>query len=352
MELLALGAGLLTILVGAELFTNGVEWLGRRLGLAQGAVGGVLAAVGTALPETVIPLVAILIAGSSSGSAGDEIGVGAILGSPFMIATLAMFVTGVGVLLWRRRRATGTRLSIDTAAVATDVRFFFVAYAIAVGAALLPAELGAARYVAAAAALVVYALYVRRHLTADADEESEDLSRLRLAAINLRHHRARPDAPRLWTVLLQVAVALALIVGGAILFVDGVEALSLGFGVNPALLALIIAPIATELPEMFNSLIWVRQGKDTLAMGNLTGALVFQAAIPTTVGMVLATQSWAVTGDTILAFASAAIAFASAAFIFLPMAGRGSLSARHLLIGGVFYVAYVGVVIGRVAGLW
>jgi cation:H+ antiporter len=352
MELLALGVGLLTILVGAELFTNGVEWLGRRLGLSQGAVGGVLAAVGTALPETVIPLVAILLAGSSAGSAGDEIGVGAILGSPFMIATLAMFVTGTGVLVWRSRRASGTRLTIDTASVAKDVRFFFLAYAIAVGAALLPAELGAWRYVAAAAVLVVYGLYVRRHLTAVPDIDSAELKGLRLAAVDIRHHRSRPDAPRLATVLFQVALALALIVGGAIIFVDGVEQLSLGLGINAALLALVIAPVATELPEMFNSLIWVRQGKDTLAMGNLTGALVFQSAIPTTIGMTLATQSWAVTGDTVLAFASAAIAFASAALIFLPTARRGYLSARHLLVGGLFYVVYVGLVMGRVLGLW
>jgi cation:H+ antiporter len=49
------------ILVGAELFTNGIEWFGNRLQLAEGAVGSVLAAVGTALPETMIPIVAIVV---------------------------------------------------------------------------------------------------------------------------------------------------------------------------------------------------------------------------------------------------------------------------------------------------
>ena len=59
-------------------------------------------------------------------------------------------------------------------------------------------------------------------------------------------------------------------------------------GRDPALLALVIAPIATELPEKFNSLIWVRQGKDTLAMGNITGAMVFQSCIPTAVALIFA----------------------------------------------------------------
>ena len=43
------------ILLGAELFTNGIEWFGHRLNLAEGAVGSVLAAVATAMPETLIP---------------------------------------------------------------------------------------------------------------------------------------------------------------------------------------------------------------------------------------------------------------------------------------------------------
>ena len=116
------------------------------------------------------------------------------------------------------------------------------------------------------------------------------------------------------------------------------------------LLALIIAPIATELPEKFNSIIWVRQGKDTLAMGNITGAMVFQSCIPTVVGVVFAAEAWTVTG-LLVTFASAGIAFIATAVIFLPMVRRGTLSGVHLLIGGFFYLAYAILVIGRLAGL-
>ena len=89
-----LAASLVVILAGAELFTNGIEWVGEGFGLSEGAVGSVLAAVGTALPETLLPIVAIL----SGHSAGDEIGIGAILGAPFMLTTLAMFALGVTVV--------------------------------------------------------------------------------------------------------------------------------------------------------------------------------------------------------------------------------------------------------------
>jgi cation:H+ antiporter len=77
LEVTVLFVALVTILVGAELFTNGIEWFGHHLDLAEGAVGSVLAAVGTALPETMIPIIAILFA---AGDAGEAIGVGAVLG--------------------------------------------------------------------------------------------------------------------------------------------------------------------------------------------------------------------------------------------------------------------------------
>jgi cation:H+ antiporter len=95
----------------------------------------------------------------------------------------------------------------------------------------------------------------------------------------------------------------------------------------------------------------VRNGKDTLAMGNITGAMVFQSCIPTSIGIVLAAGAWTITQDSLLSFISAGIAFASAAVIFLPMARRGSLTGKHLLIGGLFYVGYVGLVLAHLAGV-
>jgi cation:H+ antiporter len=112
----------------------------------------------------------------------------------------------------------------------------------------------------------------------------------------------------------------------------------------------VIAPIATELPEKFNSVIWVRQGKDTLAMGNITGAMVFQSTIPTVVALVFAADHWVIGPGTTIAFASAGIAFLSTAAIFIPMARRGRLTGRALLVGGPFYIAYLALVIAAISG--
>jgi cation:H+ antiporter len=338
---------LVVILVGAELFTNGVEWFGKRLDLAEGAVGSVLAAVGTALPETMIPLIAIVFAG---GTAGTKIGIGAILGAPFMLATLAMFVTGMAILAFRRRRPTGTRARVDLGLVTRDVRAFLVAYAVAIGAAFLPSSLRPFSWVVAVGLVLLYVRYVRSHLAAERDSGLEDPGPLRLRRLS-RTARREPDwPPHLAIVVLQVVVALACIIVGAAFFVDAADRVALALGVDGTLLALVIAPIATELPEKFNSVIWVRQGKDNLALGNITGAMVFQSAIPPSVALVFAPGAWAVGEGTFIAFVSAGIAAASLAVILLPAMRNRQLTGRGLLAGGGFYVAYICLVLATIAG--
>ena len=334
------------ILAGAELFTNGVEWMGHKLELAEGATGSVLAAVGTALPETMIPLIAILFSRSEGSS---EIGIGAILGAPFMLATLAMFVTGVAVLAVARGRSDGDVMVVDTGVLWHDIRFFAVAYVAAIAVAFVPADLVWPRWVVAVLLLCIYGYYVRGHLGAEGGGGEADLAPLRMHRLD-RRAPAHPAPPRLRIVTAQVVAALGLIVLGAYAFVGSVGHLAGSLGVDQALLALVIAPIATELPEKFNSVIWVRQGKDTLAMGNITGAMVFQSAIPTVIALAFAPDHWAITGDTVLAFASAGIAFVSTAAVFIPMIRTGRLLGRRLLVGGAFYLVYLGIVVAHLGG--
>src|SRR3989449_10621656 len=93
------------ILVGAEVFTNGVEWLGIKLRISEGATGSILAAIGTATPETLIPVVAILFTNTPDA---DEIGVGAVLRAPFMLGTLVMLLIGVTPFALPARRQRNT----------------------------------------------------------------------------------------------------------------------------------------------------------------------------------------------------------------------------------------------------
>ena len=360
MDILILVGALLLILLGAELFTNGIEWFGHKLNLAEGAVGSVLAAVATAMPETLIPVIAIVgpALRGEQGSTSEEIGVGAILGAPFMLATLTMFVTGLAVLISSRGDRRSTRMNINVPVLTRDVLFFLGAYAVAIGSALIPPSLTPARWLVAAGLVIGYGLYVRAHFADEAEgSEAGELAPLHatrlpgLAAkesVEIEFFPISRDAgkrdvevrvPSLRIVIAQVALALALIVLGAQVFVGAVEHVALSIGIEAKILALIVAPIATELPEKLNSVLWVRVGKDTLALGNVTGAMAFQSCLPAVLGILL--TEWTFGPGSVLAFASAGVAIVSTILIFGTMLRLGRLSAWTLLIGGPLYAVYV-----------
>jgi cation:H+ antiporter len=319
---------LVAILLGAAFFTNAIEILGGRLGMRQGAVGSLLAAVGTALPESMIAVVAILepVLTGNRSEEGALIGIGAILGAPFMLATLAMFVVGVSALIFRGRRDQGTSLRIDAATIGRDAGFFLVFFAVAAGVGLVELPL----YIKVVVALVLafgYGLYVRRTLSSG--EHLEEVPE-RLLLLPRRQH------PPLFAVVFQTLASLGVIIAGAHFFVDAVEHAAKGLGLPAGLIALILAPLATELPEKFNSVFWMRDGKATLALGNVTGAMMFQSTVPVAFGVLFTPWNLAP-----LDFFAVVLALASGGLFYLSLRLCGKLRAGRLMLGGLFYLAFV-----------
>lgn len=282
MEILLLLVSFAIILTGALLFTNAIEWMGHRMSLGEGAVGSLLAAVGTALPETLIAIVALL-----GGSKKEEVAIGAIVGAPFMLATIAMMLVGVSALAYRHRRKTGTTLDAHAPTLQRDLVFFLIFFALA-----LPFGFGAPHEVRIALGIVFflgYAYYVRRTLKGGGSiQEEETLNPLIMDRIP-----TRPEPP-MWLIIVQTLLGLGAMVGGAHLFVDELIKVAESFGVEALVLALILAPLATELPEKVNSFFWIRENKDSLALGNITGAMVFQSTIPVGIGLMF--TGWDLSG--------------------------------------------------------
>lgn len=317
------------VLAGAEVFVNGIEWLGKKLNLSEGAVGSVLAAVGTALPETIIPFIAIVFSG---GSQGSEIGVGAILGAPLMLSTLAMFVTGMAVVVFARRRQQGRKVVADYSTMRRDLRFFIPVYGTAIICGLIPPEYRNIQQIIAGGMILAYFIYVRIMITEERDIESDD-------DLPICYFCRNSNSPPLPIILLQVLVALGLIVLGAKLFVNSVQALAFIYQVPAFVLALIVTPIATELPEKFNSIIWISREKDTLALGNITGAMVFQSSLIPAMGIFL--TPWQLNKSALIA---AIIALTSASLILFEISSKKHVKARTLLLGGVMYAIFIGAV--------
>jgi cation:H+ antiporter len=333
---LMLVVGLVLILIGCDVFTNSIEWLGKKLNLNEGLLGSIFAAVGTALPETLIPIVAVILgATSSTGTThANDVGLGAIIGAPFMLATVAMFVTGIAVFSYTRSgRRADTRLRVNSRIISRDIRFFLAAFAISVVMSFIVNEV--ARVVVAIGLVGYYLFYVYRHATDTGeqteDEDVEDLSPL--------HFSRKNDDPPLSIVILQVFAGLGLIVGSAYLFVQYVGDVAGSIGITPLILSLIVVPLATELPEKFNSVLWVRRSKDTLALGNVTGAMVFQSTLPVSFGMVF--TDWRMSPVYAPAFAQALIALISAALLFGSILYWKRLTAIALVLAGIWYLVWI-----------
>jgi cation:H+ antiporter len=97
--------------------------------------------------------------------------------------------------------------------------------------------------------------------------------------------------------------------------------------------------LATELPEKLNSVIWLREDKDALALGNITGAMVFQSTIPVFLGVVF--TPWNL--DFINAL-SAVLTLIGGAVLFVLLLRKAPLKAGHLMGVGVLYAVFVAVV--------
>ncbi|MGC8667473.1 MAG: sodium:calcium antiporter [Chthonomonadales bacterium] len=315
---------LAVILMGCHLFTNGIEWAGHRLKLGEGAVGSILAAVGTTIPETLIAILA-LVFGFRTG-AGEDVGIGAILGAPLMLSTLAMFVTGVAVMVFARHGRRSKTLHVDEVVLRRDLRYFFIVFLGAAAASFVPST--ALRWAVAAGLIGLYGLYVRATFLHNPPQQiREHPGRLVL--------RRAPGPPPLWLVGTQVALSLTLLVLGAHTFVDALTHTARALGIRPLILSLFITPVATELPEKFNSVLWIRRKKDTLALGNISGAMVFQSSVPPAIGILF--TDWHLDAQSL---ACVGTSLAAAGTLWAGLRWRGRLTVGELLAGGAFYCIY------------
>jgi cation:H+ antiporter len=322
------------IYLACEWFVNAVEWLGARLKVGPLAVGTILAAAGTALPESVVTLVAILFGSKHSG---DDIGVGAALGGPLVVGTIAYAVTGVMLLSRRRTRVREMAGGIagaeppaapldgtDMRRLARDQTWFLAIFVVKVGLGLVAFAikpwLGLLFFAA-------YAVYFWRE-TGGSGEHAADED---LEPLKLQPRRTSPSTP---AVVAQTLATLIVIFLASQLFVRQLEWAGPAIGLSPIVVALLLSPVATELPEVMNAIIWVRQGKTPLALANISGAMMIQATVPSGIGL-LGTP-WHFDAPLVLA----GVATLLSVIYLLVLFRTGRATAGRLIVAAVFYVLF------------
>lgn len=317
--------GLFLILFSCELFTNAIEWTGKKFKLNEGITGSILAAVGTALPETMVPIIAIVFI---PGKSGEEIGIGAILGAPFMLSTLAFGITGLATIFYFFAKKRGLMLDVNDKILSNDILFFIVVYILAIFISLINVPF---KKWFGILFFLIYALYVYKTFLHERKEEEIEMQPL---------YFDKRENPSLNMVIIQDIISLAGIIIGARIFVSSIEHISLILNFSPFLFSLFVAPIATELPEKFNSIIWIGKKKDTLALGNISGAMVFQSSIVVAFGVIL--TEWTLNQRAIL---SAALAIISSLIIAMYMKLFKKLHSFILLTGIIIYISYIVIIL-------
>lgn len=339
--LLLLGCAVI-IYVACEWFVNAVEWLGLQLDVGPVAVGTILAAVGTALPESVVTLVAVTFGG---GAHGADIGIGAALGGPLVVGTIAYAVVGATLLVTNRRPARQSReavatttpggspqapvtadgdlIGVDAGRLARDQTWFLSIFVFKIGlgfvAFAIKGWLGLLFFAA-------YGVYFWREMRSESDTSPEDLEPLKL--------QPKRAVPARMAVATQSVVTLVIVFVASQLFVGQLEWAGPVLGLSPVVVALLLSPVATELPEIMNALIWVRQGKTQLALGNISGAMMIQTTVPSGLGLLFTPWRF----DTPLLLAGVATVASVVYLLLLLRIGR--LTPWRLVGAAVFYSAF------------
>jgi cation:H+ antiporter len=336
------------IYLSCEWFVNAVEWLGQRLNIGTMAVGTILAAFGTALPESVVTLVAV-----TTGPTAEirNIGVGAAMGGPLVLATVAYGVTGAILLLRRRSRrremvlvGVGAARLVErpvnedgnapdatladpahAARLAKDQRWFMAVFVVKVALGLVAFAikpwLGLLFFAA-------YGVYFWREIRSDTSGNQDEHE---LAPLKLQPRTARPATT---AVLVQTLGALTVIFVASQIFVHQLDAIGPILGLSGAITALLLSPIATELPEIMNAIIWVRQGKTQLALANISGAMMIQATVPSGLGLLF--TDWRL--DHALLW-SGAITMAAITYLLATLRAN-KLTPTRLAIAALLYLVF------------
>jgi cation:H+ antiporter len=307
------------IYFACEFFVNGVEWVGRKMSVGSTATGTILAAFGTALPESAVTFIAVVF---GKGDGHGALGIGAALGGPLALATIGYATVGVMLLLSRQPLKQTGNVREQFRRLSRDQGWFLSIFLVKLGVGLVAFSF---KPWLGIFFLGAYALYFWKEMSRDeSDEEEEEIEPLIIM-------RKRAGEPSLGLSVLQTTIAMMVIFAASRMFVSQLDALGPALGLRPQLLALLLSPIATELPETMNAIIWVRQGKHRLALANISGSMMIQATVPTAIGIFW--TPWLLDRSLILAGGITTLAIA----IMFVSFRRGVISRGLLAAMGLFY---------------
>lgn len=318
--LIMLAAAIL-IYISCEFFVNGIEWVGKAFNISESAVGSVLAAFGTALPESIVTFIAVVFGKNSNQK---DIGIGSALGGPLVLSTIAYAVVGISILIFSKRRKAGNFVNTNSSKLARDQIWFMCIFVFKIGLGLVAFAI---KPWLGFLFLLAYGVYFYKEMNVDSKNTVSRLEPLKFSS--------KSTSPKKSLILLQTILALILIFIGSQMFVQNLGTLSISLGIAPHMVSLLLSPVATELPETLNAIIWVKQGKENLALSNISGSMMIQATVPSALGIIF--TPWLLDKFLIL---SAIITFIAIFSLWITLR-KSHLSAKRLSLNALLYVVFI-----------
>jgi cation:H+ antiporter len=322
--ILLLIGSIVMVFIAAVLLVNALEWIGHHLKLGSSFVGAILSPLFTSMPELIVILVALFALG---GKSGEEIGVGTIIGQPFMASSLSYGLVGIAALTgFLLKKRSHTYLVVDQT---LSIPYIFITFMFPL--TLVPGFIHFVwvKYLFAVIFLGVFLFYIQlmyRRRLSELIEGAEELTLAKLIS----------KSPSFQIVILiaQLLIAMTLLYFGSQFLVTSVESISRSTNISPLGLALIIVPAATAIPETVNAIIWGYQGKDTLSLGSLVGEKILYSTFYPGLGLLL--TAWELDDHAVFSV----IATTVISLILLYFIKKQRLPWYGLFFGLFFFVAY------------
>jgi cation:H+ antiporter len=245
MTWLLLGAGLVLLVIGADLLVKGAARLAANFGVPALVIGLTVVAFGTSAPE-----LAVSVKAAFSGQA--ELAIANAVGSNIFNV---LFILGVAAVV--------SPLIISKQLIRQDVPIMVVVSIVAM-VMTLNGNINKWEAGILALGLLAYTAFLffqGKKKGADvSDEEVEEMLKVPVPA---------------WKNILMVVGGLALLVWGARWLVQSAVEIATAWGVNEAVIGLTIVAAGTSLPEVVTSVVATIKGQRDIAVGNVVGSNIF-----------------------------------------------------------------------------
>lgn len=317
---LLLASSLVAVFFSSLMFVNAIEYAGSRLNWSHSFTGAIVAPLFTSIPELALFIIAVFIHG---GTSGHLIGLGMIFGEPFMTSSLSYFLVFCSILAAFTLSGRKTH-SID---VDRSLSIPFVFVLLLFPFALLPGIIHSVylQYLMGFIFLFFYLMYVRTMAgrRSAAMEEGAEIPYF----MHLRNH---------WGLAaLQLLVSALLLYYGANLMVQAITLISDIHRVSPLVVAILVIPVATAIPETLSAMIWAYRGRNSLAIGSIIGEKVLYATFYP--GMAMFFIPWELDAQVYLSVLATTIV----SLVFFLFSRRGKMPFYAMAIGLPFFIAYI-----------